>query len=236
MKNEKLKQVLYLILGIAICIFCYKIIPYFYDKLLSKLFIHPSLSLVETIYCLLEIIIITFLFIIYHKRIIEDLKKFKKDYRKKLDIGFKYYFIGFAVMAISNILLAFILGGMAENEALNRETLKVFPVYSILAMVLIGPMVEELIFRLGFKKAFNNWLPYAIFSAVLFGGLHVYTAYANMPIAQILKNWHEILYIVPYGSLGFAFAKAFYETDNIWTTITIHTLHNAFTIFLIILS
>ena len=181
-----------------------------------------------------EIIIFLVLFFIFRKKIIEDLKKFKNDYKKNLDIGFKYYFIGFLVMAASNLLITLIFGGLAANEAANREYLKMYPLYSIVAMVFIGPLVEEIVFRLGFRKAFTKWLPYALFSGLLFGSLHVYTAYAGMNFTQILKNWHEMLYVVPYGALGFSFAKAFYDTDNICTTMTIHVLHNAFTVFLIL--
>ena len=36
----------------------------------------------------------------------------------------------------------------------------------------------------------------------------------------------EILYIIPYGALGFFFAKAFYETDNIFSSISVHMIHN----------
>ena len=235
MKNEKLKQFGYLLLGIAIFFLCYELIPRVYSEIVIKKWLpkNPSNILREIINCLLEITIFTTLFIIHRKTIIADFKKLKTDLRKNLNIGFKYYFVGFMVMAASNILLALIFGGIAENEEANRQIMKVFPLYSIIAMIILGPMIEELIFRLGFRKAFKKWLPFAIFSALFFGGLHVYTAYRGMNIAGILKNWHEMLYIVPYGALGFAFAKVLYDTDNIWTSIIIHTLHNAFTILLI---
>ena len=235
MKDGILKQLLYLLLGLVIFLICYEGIPLIYKaviigKILPK---NPSGILSEIINCSLEIVIFTVLFIIHRKTILSDYKKLKTDIRKNLNIGFKYYFIGFIVMAASNILLGVIFGGIAENEEVNRQIIKIFPVYSILAMIVLGPMIEELIFRLGFRKAFKKWLPYAIFSALFFGGLHVYTAYRGMNLSGIIKNWHEMLYIVPYGALGFAFAKTYFETDNIWTSIIIHTLHNAFTILLI---
>ena len=235
MKNNFLKKLGYLVLGIVIFAVCYELIPrifgYFFKGFLED---NSSKILHEVINCSLEILVFATLFIIHRKTIIADFKKIKNDLRKNLNIGFKYYFIGFMVMAASNILLGILFGGIAENEEVNRQIIKVFPVYSILAMIILGPMIEELIFRLGFRKAFNKWLPYAIFTALFFGGLHVYTAYQGMNIHEILKNWHEMLYIVPYGALGFAFAKTYFETDNIWTSIIIHTLHNAFTILMII--
>ena len=137
-------------------------------------------------------------------------------------------------MVTSNLIITLIFGGLATNEEANREFIKNYLFFSIIAMVILGPAVEEIVFRLGFRKAFKKWLPYALFSGLFFGALHVYTAYAGMNLTEILKNWHQALYIIPYSALGISFAKAYYETDNIWTTITIHTLHNAFTIFLIL--
>jgi len=36
----------------------------------------------------------------------------------------------------------------------------------------------------------------------------------------------EILFIIPYGSLGFFFAKAYYDTNNIYTSYLAHFFHN----------
>ena len=180
-----------------------------------------------------ELCIFLVLFIIFRKKIINDIKNFKKDSKKNLDTGFKYYFVGLLVMIASNIILSLVLGNIAANESANREYLKMYPFYSIVAMIFIGPIVEEIVFRLGFRDTFKNWLPYAIFSALFFGGLHVYTAYDGMTLLEILKNWEQMLYVVPYGALGFAFAKTYYDTNNICTSMIIHMLHNGFTIFLI---
>lgn len=228
-----LERIKCFIIGIAVFFLYYKILPKGLMYIVGLLVDNPNKIVSNIVMSIVEIIIFLVLFLIFRKKIVTDFKNFKKDYKKNLDIGFKYYFIGFLVMAVSNIILSFLTGGIAENEALNREYLKLYPLYSVVAMVFVGPLVEEIVFRLGFRKCFNKWLQYAIFSGLLFGSLHVYTAYEGMKFAEILKNWHEMLYVVPYGALGFAFAKAFYETDNIWTTMTMHVLHNAFTVLLI---
>lgn len=231
-----LYQLKYFGLGILVFLIYFEGLPLILNYFFGKYF-HSSNKLISNVtLSLAEVFILLILFLIFRKKIIKDFKNFKKDYKKNLNIGFKYYCIGFLVMAASNLILNLIFGGIATNEAVNREYLKNYPLYSIIAMVFIGPLVEEIVFRLGFKKAFKKCLPYAIFSAVLFGSLHVYTAYEGMSIAEILKNWSQILYVVPYGALGFSFAKTFYETDNIFTSMTIHVLHNAFTIFLIFCS
>ena len=55
-----------------------------------------------------------------------------------------------------------------------------------------------------------------ITSGLLFGLVHVMGA----------NNYFEYLLIVPYGALGFMFAKTITETDNIYSTILLHMLHN----------
>jgi membrane protease YdiL (CAAX protease family) len=231
--KDILNQIKYFIFGILVFLLYYEGLPIILSVLFGNYFQSSNKMISNITLSFAEIIIFLVLIIIFRKKIISDIKKYKSDYKNDLNIGFKYYFIAFLIMVSSNLLLNVVFGSLATNEEVNRQYIENYPLYSIIAMVFIGPSIEELVFRLGFRKAFKNWLPYCLFSALLFGGLHVYTAYEGMAFAEILKNWNQVLYIVPYGALGFAFAKTYYETDNICTTMTIHTLHNAFTIFLI---
>lgn len=211
------------------------ILPIIFSSLFRNL-IHSKNNMVANIsLALTEIITFLILFYIYRQDIIKDIKKFKTDYRKNLDTGFKYYLIGLLVMVVSNLVISFLIGdgAIATNEDLNRKYLQMYPLYSIIAMVLVGPPIEEIVFRLGFRKAFKKEIIYCLFSAFVFGGLHVYTAFDGMTMAQILKNWMQVLYIIPYGSLGFAFAKCYFNTDNICTSAVIHMIHNGITILLI---
>ena len=40
------------------------------------------------------------------------------------------------------------------------------------------------------------------------------------------KTLVDVLYIIPYGALGGAFALAYYDTDTIFTSMTMHMIHN----------
>lgn len=227
------ERIKYFIIGFLVFLLYFKILPFGLSYILAVLFKDSSKLIKNLALSGAEITIFLILFLIFKKKIVEDFKKMKTDLKKNLNIGFKYYFVGFLIMIASNLLLTLIFGGMATNEEVNRQYLKLYPIYSIVAMVFIGPLVEEIVFRLGFRRSFDKWLPYALFSGLFFGALHVYTAFEGMAFAEMLKNWNQVLYIVPYSALGFAFAKAYYETDNIWTTMIIHVLHNAFTVFLV---
>ena len=48
-----------------------------------------------------------------------------------------------------------------------------------------------------------------------------------------ITSLFDLLYVLPYGSLGCAFAASYYDTDTIFTPIIFHMIHN---IVLVILS
>ena len=98
------------------------------------------------------------------------------------------------------------------------------PITNMITMIIIGPLLEEITFRASFKNAFSKWYPFALTTGFLFGLAHI-AEYTLL----------EFLFIIPYGALGFFFAKAFYETDNIYTSYIAHFFHNFLCIILIIL-
>ena len=163
---------------------------------------------------------LTAFFLIYHRRLITDFKNFKKE---NIKIALKNWIIGLSVMIISNLIITTIVGNIATNESLNREILFENPLSSVISMALIGPILEEITFRASFKNAFSKWYTFATFTGLIFGLAHV----ANF-------NLLEFLFVIPYGALGFFFAKAFYETDNIYTSILMHITHNTMAVLLIL--
>ena len=86
-----------------------------------------------------------------------------------------------------------------------------------ISVSLFAPFIEEIVFRKTFKDAFKKKWLFVLLSALVFGGMHV--------IGNI-HYWYDVLYIIPYGCLGGAFALAYNETDTVFTSITLHTIHN----------
>lgn len=158
---------------------------------------------------------------IYRKKLLNDFKTFKKD---NINIALKNWLCGLGIMFISNIFISFIVGDIAANESANRELLNNLPITNMITMIIIGPLIEEITFRISFKKAFTKWYTFAIVTGLLFGLAHI-AEYTLL----------ELLFIIPYGALGFFFAKAIYETDNIYTGYIAHLFHNALCILLIML-
>ena len=166
---------------------------------------------------------IVFIFIIiFRKTIIPDFNDFKKNYKKYIKDNIQYWLIGLFLMIISNILISFLVE-MPTNEEVNRELLFNSTIPSIISMVIVAPILEELITRKSFKDVFKNQYIYIFISGLIFGSLHLLVA----------ESLIECLYIIPYGVLGCAFAKIYYNTNNIWSNIFFHALHNFIAILLI---
>lgn len=187
---------------------------------------------------LLGIYVLTFIIVllILHKDIIKNFKELIHEPKKYIKKGLSCWGYGFLIMLLSNLIITSIVGSIPVNEQSVRGTLLEFPLYSIPSIVFFGPFFEELIFRYGIKKAFNKELIYALTSAIAFGLLHVVTAFDEFTIANIMAHSKEFLFIIPYGALGFFFAKAYYETDNIFASIIPHMFHNSLSVLLILLT
>ncbi len=183
-----------------------------------------------------EVLIVAILIIVFYERFFKDLKDFKKNYKKYLKQVIPYWIVGLIIMAFANIIINTIINenGLAANEAANRSVLTSLPLYSILSMCIFAPISEELLFRASFKNAFSNIIWFCLFSGIFFAGMHVATGIESWSIASILKNWKELLYFIPYGSMGIAFSYAFYKTDNIFSSISLHMLQNTMSVILIL--
>ena len=167
------------------------------------------------------------LFFIYRKELIEEFKKFKKNFWEMSDTAVKYWMIGLLVMAISNILIGtFSPTKIANNEKEVQNIITTVPIISIFLTTILAPLNEEIIFRKSIKNTIKPKIPYILTSGLLFGSLHVITNITSL---------YDYLYIIPYSALGLAFAKINYETDNVFPCVLVHMIHNgALTMFSIL--
>ncbi len=200
---------------------------FFIPLFLSELFIKIGLkseAISELIALTIYLVLVSLLFL---KDLKVEFKRFKSNFKKCMDTGFKYWMLGLVIMFVSNIIINLIIfkGNIAANEELNRQALMGNPVYTILSAALLGPIIEELLFRKNMDGIFKNKYVFAIISGLLFGFMHT--------IAD-LSNILNLLYIIPYGGLGFAFAMMYKETNTTLTNIVMHMLHNLITCLLVL--
>ena len=182
----------------------------------------------KTIYMfIMNIIFMLFLTYIYKKDIKKDLKDIKKNFFKIIKIAISYWIIGLIIMIFSNLIISIINnGGLPENEQAVRALLKKAPFFMLFQISIYAPFTEEIIFRKSIKDAINNKYAYIITSGLIFGGVHVISSISNIT---------DLLYIIPYGALGCVFAALYNKTNNIFSTISVHAIHNTSTYILLLI-
>lgn len=174
-----------------------------------------------------SLIVFTIFFIIYRKELKEEFKIFLKNREEYTNIGIRYWIISLVIMVVTNYILNVILNaGGANNEKAIQGMIKSFPLLMLIEAGIFAPFNEEIVFRKVLKDTFKNKWIFIILSFILFGGAHVVLSSNTLT---------DYLYIIPYGVLGASFAISYYKTNNIFTPITMHMLHNSILIVLSIL-
>ncbi len=165
-----------------------------------------------------EILMIAIMLLLYYNLFKKDLADMKKNHKKYYSKYFKYYLIAFAIMMISNLTIVLLLNkDISTNETLIRDTFKISPFYIYFSGIIFAPIVEETVFRGCVRKILTNKYLYVIVSGLLFGFAH---------ISGYITGVSDLLYLIPYSSLGIAFAYIYYKTDNIFTSMGLHFMHN----------
>lgn len=185
--------------------------------------------LLNTILIISDLLFMIIVFFIYKKDIIMEAKEFKSN-KGKWFIKYIGIFVGSVlVMGLLNIILSKITNlETSENEELVRKLIKILPVYMTFSTVLYAPFVEELLFRKAIRKIIKGddkytKITYVIVSAVIFGLLHVITLDAS---------FYDLLMGIPYMVVGLSLGYIYSKTNNLFSTIQFHLMHN--TILLIL--
>lgn len=179
----------------------------------------------------LSVYVISFilLLIVYRKSIFKELKDFFKNFRSYGKISITYWLQGLVFMLLTNTILIALTGGIAANEEGNRVIISSSPIFAILSMSILGPFLEEMLFRKGFKEAFSNDKFFLIFSSFLFGAAHLLAAFDPAHF-----EWTQLLFLIPYAGFGYFFAKAYLQTHNIFTSTFAHMIHNTLSVIVVI--
>ena len=174
-----------------------------------------------------SLVLVIIMIIIYHKYLKEKIIDYKNNINQYFEFGLKWWFVGLIGMSVSNILIGLLSPVKeANNEALVQEMLKVSPIISFVSASFVAPFLEEMLFRKSLGDVFKNKKLMVFMSGLVFGLLHVVFS---------LQTYWDLLYIIPYGFLGGAFAYILYKKDNIFIPITFHMLHNGILTLLSIL-
>lgn len=174
-----------------------------------------------------NIILIIIFFLIYKNTLIKDFKSYIKNLSQNIETSIKYWLIGFIIMIVSNLIITFILNkGLAGNEEEVRKLIDSFPLFMIFNAVIYAPLIEELTFRKSIKDCVSNKWIYVLTSGLVFGMLHI-ISYITSPI--------DLVYLIPYSALGISFALLYHKTNNIFSTISVHAMHNLLAVIIYLL-
>ena len=101
-------------------------------------------------------------------------------------------------------------------EALGTNETTVLLALSALLTTVIAPICEETLFRgyiFGALSKWKGWLPAAVMTGVLFGGVH----FGSAPVEDL----------IPLGVLGFALCLLYRRTGSLYPCIALHSLNNS---------
>ena len=181
-----------------------------------------------------DILFMVIVFFVYKRDYIKNFKDYFKSFGTHFEESFKYYIIGLVIMLVSNLIIGFCFSGAnANNEEAVRNLINLYPIYMLFSVAIYAPFIEETIFRKSIKNivlAFgDNKITkyiYIIISGFIFAIMHI-VGMATSPL--------DYLYVVPYMALGSVFAALYYKTDNIFSSIIMHSLHNSAAVILYLL-
>ena len=182
-----------------------------------------------TIYILLFAILVTLYRQSFKNEFIE-LQNNSNKIAKYIPLGF---ILAFALQFIVSMLVSpFLKDQVSENQQqINRILFSSSSngIMMIVAAVILGPVVEELIFRKSiFKLIPNDYLALAI-SSIVFGLIH--TIDSGYSITQL------ILQTIPYAACGIGLGYAHFKSNhNIYISTIIHMLMNCFSTIVLILT
>lgn len=202
------------------------ILIYIFFPTIFSMFFTNNINSKEYIYSMLiSYLFLTIYFILIYKK---DLLKYIKNLNKKIIITtLTYWIIGFILMILSNYIINYIIipNGISNNEAANRDLLfnnKIL--YSIIVCLFI-PFLEEISFRLEFKKNIKNKHIFILISSITFSLLHIIAS----------TKLIELIYFIPYLILGLTFTNIYQKTNNLICSIIAHIIHNTVSVLILLL-
>jgi uncharacterized protein len=181
---------------------------------------------------------IMFVAIIFSKTLIESIKGAKEKIMKTLlwtIIGFIVIFIlqniVWDAMIKQIFMQMFMIEKIENSNQSNLATMLVeYPILMSLLVVVIGPILEEIIYRFALFRTLydkNHFLGYFI-TAFVFGLQHIFSA------TIMNGQMGESINIIGYMIFGFGLSFIYAKTKNLTSSILIHILNNLIGVIIVI--
>ena len=193
---------------------------FIYNGILTKIF--PAIKeWGEANMMLYEVILFMLLFllviILLRKELVRDIKALFKNYGIYHNFITRGFFWILFLNLASGLMLRNITGTTSENQALLNE----MPLWFMIFIgSIIGPFIEEGIYRGILGKIIKNKVAFVIISTALFAAMHVVT------ITSLPESPEQYWFLVQYGVMGLVLSINYYRTRNLFTSTLVHMLMN----------
>lgn len=218
-KNKDFKN-MFIGFGVIFLYLILSLLPYEFLSLFGINYNNLNI-IVKQIYLIIYEMTLTLIIVyIYRKDFIPNFKDFIKNISGFIKKYIKYWVMMVGLMTLSNMIVTMFTTTMtSQNQQSIIETLGTAPIYTIVITIFVAPILEELVFRLSFRKIFAHTdFLFIFFSGLFFGGMHV---------IGTLTNIIDLLFIIPYSIPGFIFAYLYSKSKNIFVPISLHFIHNS---------
>ena len=168
------------------------------------------------IYIIVDIIFITLLYFINKKYIDKCIKDFKKDIKK----NGKNILLVTSILLLIEFIINFIImkltgtkitsNELLLNEANNKNLILLF-----IYVIITCPIYETMIMLLPYNN-FKNRKTVFIFVSIVFALIHLTSA----------STLIDLLYLIPYLLMSFAFNYGYYKSNNILMSIIAHSIND----------
>ena len=175
------------------------------------------------LYNITYIIMFIPIFLVNKNSLINSFKNIKKDTKGRLKNIIFVVVVILLLEVLFNFALYKITGHYApNNEMLNKYVEKENIIHSLIYASIMAPLVEGLMFMYPYKEASNKKRAYITYSLV-FALFHMTST----------SNLIDLLYLIPYLMMSFAFGYGFYKTNNIYVSIVTHSINNIISFMLL---
>lgn len=176
---------------------------------------------------ILAIIYIVFLsnfFSTLLEKIPTDIKLLLKKSGKELKKIIKEIILFYIFLKVCSFLVGFLFVGTPDNQTRIITEFYSEPIYNSIIIIIIGPILEECIFRYLPSRFIKNKILYIVISSIIFAGMHV----INYP--------NPLYYIWFYLPCALYFGYRYYKTKDLLVTISIHCFNNFISLLPFIIS
>lgn len=185
-------------------------------------------ALFNLVYLALLGVVLVYIYRDYLKKSYEKMKgRWLKEITYACTLGsLKFYVIN---IICSMMIMLIHPGGVSANQEAVSQLALLEPTMMIVSTVILAPLVEELIFRVGLFQLFytkSRTTAYLV-SSLAFGFVHIVNG-------LFAGDFSQILYLLPYGLLGAVLCRFYEKRDTIFAPMMIHALNNLIGILIIL--